>query len=161
MIGATPKPTEYPTLDDDTRLELLRMGVPEDQVQAVANAEYAAQRAAAAASAAATPGAVPGPCAVAIQQPGAAIGYAAHLVPVVRLFSRVWTQWRTASMGAHGVVDIVFLGLDYSAVDVAARWLRIDLNAQQLDWLRVMELEANRCYNNMDSADESTGAVRV
>lgn len=53
---------------------------------------------------------------------------------VVRLFSACLSQLRTTGMG--GIV-----GLDYSAVDLVARWLGIVMDSLTLSQLQVMEAE--------------------
>lgn len=53
----------------------------------------------------------------------------------VRLFDAVATQWRVAGM------DGVALGLDYSALDIAARWLGIAPTPRLLSDIAVMEDE--------------------
>ncbi len=53
---------------------------------------------------------------------------------VVDLFSRCFSQLRVGAMG--GIV-----GLDYSAVDLVARWLGIVMDSLTLSQLQVMEAE--------------------
>lgn len=69
-----------------------------------------------------------------------------HLVDVVRLFSGLRSQWRTASNGHFGVV---FTGLDYTAIDVVQRQLGLsfDNQARAFEQLRTMEMEALRAMN--------------
>lgn len=69
-----------------------------------------------------------------------------HLLPVVRLFSGLRSQWRTASNGQAG---LVFTGLDYAAIEVVQRQMRIEFNNQPraFEQLRTMEMEALRAMN--------------
>jgi hypothetical protein len=53
---------------------------------------------------------------------------------VVRLFSSCLSQLRTTGMG--GIV-----GLDYSALDLVARWIGITMDSLTLSQLQVMEAE--------------------
>lgn len=52
--------------------------------------------------------------------------------PAVCLFLAAATQWRTVA----SMAGVIWLGLDYSAVDVIARRLRIDA-----DWADLQEME--------------------
>lgn len=64
----------------------------------------------------------------------------AELWPVVSLFQRSQTQWRATSGGV--------VGLDYGVVlGPLATVLGIDVNAQLLDDLQVMELHAREKLN--------------
>jgi len=56
--------------------------------------------------------------------------------PALRLFLAVQTQWRIAGMAG------VPIGLDYAALPVAARALRLRLDAGLLRRLQVIEAEA-------------------
>lgn len=69
-----------------------------------------------------------------------------HLVDVVRLFSGLRSQWRTASNGHAG---LVFTGLDYAAIEVVQRQMRIEFSNQPraFEQLRTMEMEALRAMN--------------
>lgn len=69
-----------------------------------------------------------------------------HLLPVVRLFSGLRSQWRTASTGQGG---LVFTGLDYAAIEVVQRQMRIEFTDQPraFEQLRTMEMEALRAMN--------------
>lgn len=69
-----------------------------------------------------------------------------HLLPVVRLFSGLRSQWRTASNGQAG---LVFTGLDYAAIEVVQRQMRIEFTDQPraFEQLRTMEMEALRAMN--------------
>jgi hypothetical protein len=57
----------------------------------------------------------------------------------IELFFAVNTQWRVGMAGATG--------LDYVAVDVTAKRLKLKLNPLQWRLLQVMEGEALRCMN--------------
>lgn len=73
------------------------------------------------------------------------IPLAPHLLPVVKLFSGLRSQWRTAA----GMGGLVFTGLDYSAVEPVMRMTRCaPKNPERMfEHLRTMEMEAVRVLN--------------
>lgn len=94
-------------------------------------------------------GVPPEQAARAMQKPVAqddTISLAPHLLQVVRLFSGLRSQWRTASNGQAG---LVFTGLDYAAIEVVQRQMAITFSDQPraFEQLRTMEMEALRAMN--------------
>lgn len=57
---------------------------------------------------------------------------------IIEMFIAVDTQWRTHVAGAR----LVWLGLDYAAVDIALRRLGIDPTPAEFRDLQIMEREA-------------------
>ena len=51
---------------------------------------------------------------------------------IADLWKRVCTQWRVGGMGGP-------VGLDYSAVDIAARWMGIEIVPRIFDGIRALE----------------------
>ncbi len=78
-----------------------------------------------------------------------ALVLAPPLVDVAVLFSRLRSQWRTASVGTAG---IVFTGLDYSALEPTMRMLDMEFpnKPRAFEQLRTMEMEAVRAMNERD-----------
>lgn len=71
---------------------------------------------------------------------------APHLVPVVKLFSRLRSQWR---MLAGGMGGLVYTGLDYSAVEPVMRLTACTTSKPErlFDQLRTMEIAALQVLN--------------
>lgn len=61
-------------------------------------------------------------------------------MPVLNLFTRCKTQWRTGAMGG-------FLGLDYVAVDVVIKYSDIDATPELFADLQAMESVALSEFN--------------
>ncbi len=78
-------------------------------------------------------------------RPDELIAVAPHLVPVMRLFSSLRSQWRTLA----GPGGLVFTGIDYGAIEPVMRLLKLQVaNTERLfEHLRVMEMEALRVMN--------------
>lgn len=64
-------------------------------------------------------------------------------LPVLRLFLRLQTQWRTGGMGG-------FLGLDYNVLPIVAGALGLELTEEMLDGLQTMEYAALAELNRRD-----------
>jgi hypothetical protein len=67
------------------------------------------------------------------------VAVAADAWPVLELFLACQTQWRFIPLGMGGALP---QGLDYPAVESAARMLGLSLTPDTFEDLRVMEAEA-------------------
>lgn len=68
--------------------------------------------------------------------------YGVHAWRTFCLFLAVQTQWRTEAISGLKGGRILYLGLDYNAVDRAARWARIRVAPERFADLQDMETAA-------------------
>lgn len=84
----------------------------------------------------------------ALQEDGEHVYIAPHLAQVVWFFSTLRTHWRAVAGGKRG---IVWLGLDWAAVDATMRRRGVKPPDTELfyDWLDVLDVEGVRIKNGL------------
>ncbi|WP_323780162.1 DUF1799 domain-containing protein [Thalassovita sp.] len=85
----------------------------------------------------------------ALHSPPEEEGVWAEHVPAAEAFLASATQWRTQTRGGgpYSSARMVFLGLDYSGVDVSLRRVGLELSPKSWSDLQIIELAAAAALN--------------